>query len=166
MYDWYPKTCQCSGKYTVPVLWDKQNRTIVNNESIDLIQILNSDFNSVAKNADLDLIPKDIETHLEELNSWIYNGINNGVYRCGFATKQAAYEKAFEELFSALDRAEAILSQSRYLCGDRFTWMDIRLFMTLIRFDPVRAATRGPVLQVLLRRNVRLDAEFDPLHAA
>jgi glutathionyl-hydroquinone reductase len=138
----------------VPVLWDKQSKTIVNNESIDLIKILNSDFNSIAQNADLDLIPPDLEAHLEELNGWIYNNINNGVYRCGFATKQEAYEKAFEELFASLDRAEAVLENSRYIGGERLTWMDVRLFMTLIRFDPVRRLARCLALRPPLWRAV------------
>jgi glutathionyl-hydroquinone reductase len=87
-----------------------------------------------AKNPELDLYPEDLRQDIDALNEWIYPSINNGVYRCGFATKQSAYNEAFEELFSALDRAENILSTRRYLCGDRLTEADIRLFVTLIRF--------------------------------
>lgn len=122
----------------MPVLWDKQKKTIVNNESLDIIDIFNTDFNSIAKHPDVDLKPSDLKDKLEELNSWIYPSINNGVYRCGFAQAQEPYEEAFGELYAALDKAEDILSKSRYIAGDKFTFMDIRLFMTLIRFDPVR----------------------------
>ncbi|EKX48075.1 hypothetical protein GUITHDRAFT_69037 [Guillardia theta CCMP2712] len=125
------------GKYTVPVLWDKKKKTIVSNESSDIILMFNSAFNSIAKNPDLDLYPEDLRKEIDEVNSWIYPRINDGVYRCGFAQKQDAYEKAFDALFESLDRVEEILSKKRYLVGDRITVADIRLFVTLIRFDPV-----------------------------
>lgn len=82
----------CAGKYTVPILWDKKKKTIVNNESADIIRILNSQFNSFAKNPDCDLYPEELKNEIESVNSWVYPSINNGVYRCGFATAQEPYE--------------------------------------------------------------------------
>ena len=125
-----------SGRVTVPVLWDKQERTIVNNESSEIIRMLNSAFDEWG-DATLDLYPGPLRERIDEINGWVYPSINNGVYRCGFATRQAAYEEAFGELFAALDRVEDILSSRRYLAGDRITEADWRLFTTLIRFDPV-----------------------------
>eukprot|EP00026_Physarum_polycephalum_P009512 Phypoly_transcript_09637.p1 GENE.Phypoly_transcript_09637~~Phypoly_transcript_09637.p1 ORF type:complete len:378 (+),score=73.81 Phypoly_transcript_09637:235-1368(+) len=126
-----------SGRTTVPVLWDKVQRTIVNNESAEIIRMLNSEFNHLAKNPTLDLYPEPLRKEIDEINEFVYPNINNGVYRCGFATTQAAYEEAFEALFSALDKIEERLSKSRYLVGNRFTEADVRLFTTLVRFDPV-----------------------------
>lgn len=128
------------GAITVPVLWDKQTRQIVNNESSEILRMLNSEFQDCASNRDLDLYPEEQRNQIDELNDWIYPGINNGVYRCGFATKQAAYSSAFKELFAALDRAEEILGRSRYLTGSELTEADVRLFTTLIRFDAVYVA--------------------------
>ncbi|GLC40101.1 hypothetical protein PLESTM_000993200 [Pleodorina starrii] len=135
--DLYEMANDTTGKYSVPVLWDTKERTIVNNESSEILRMLNSEFNHVAKNPGLDLYPEALRAAIDDLNSWIYPSINNGVYRCGFATSQAAYDTAFEELFSALDRVEGILSSQRYLAGDALTEADVRLFQTLIRFDPV-----------------------------
>ena len=128
---------QFDGAITVPVLWDKETRQIVNNESSEIIRVFNSEFQDQASNPDLDLYPADQREEIDELNSWIYPSINNGVYRCGFAKKQQAYSQAFNELFSALDRVEAILSNSRYLAGQNLTEADVRLFTTLVRFDAV-----------------------------
>lgn len=125
------------GTITVPVLYDKKQSVIVNNESADIIRMLNSEFQEVAAHPELDFYPQALHEQIDELNDWIYPNINNGVYRSGFARKQAAYNKAVNGLFAALDRAEAILGESRYLCGDRLTEADIRLFTTLIRFDAV-----------------------------
>lgn len=125
------------GVVTVPVLYDKDRRVIVNNESADIIRIFNSAFDRLAGRPELDLYPEDLRTRIDDLNEWIYPEINNGVYRAGFARRQAAYEQAVGQLFAALDRAEDILSHGRYLCGDRLTEADIRLFTTLIRFDAV-----------------------------
>ncbi len=125
------------GAITVPVLWDKETKTIVNNESSEIIRMLSSEFNDYATNTDLDLYPEDNREQINELNDWIYPSINNGVYRCGFATKQRAYSQAFSELFTALDRVEAILADSRYLTGSVLTEADVRLFTTLVRFDAV-----------------------------
>jgi putative glutathione S-transferase len=127
------------GAITVPVLWDKQTRRIVNNESAEIIRIFNSEFQSDATTPDRDLYPKSKRKQIDELNDWIYPCINNGVYRCGFATKQVAYSRAFRDLFGALDRTEKILARSRYLTGSELTEADVRLFTTLIRFDAVYA---------------------------
>ena len=128
---------QFEGAITVPVLWDKETRQIVNNESAEIIRMFNAEFPDDATNAALDLYPADKREQIDALNEWIYPCINNGVYRCGFATKQAAYSRAFEELFAALDRVEAILADSRYLTGSELTEADVRLFTTLVRFDAV-----------------------------
>ena len=125
------------GAITVPVLWDQRTRQIVNNESAEILRMFNSEFQGLATRPDLDLYPEKKRKQIDELNDWIYPGINNGVYRCGFATKQAAYSRAFKELFTALDRAEEILANSRYLAGSDLTEADVRLFTTLVRFDAV-----------------------------
>ncbi len=125
------------GVVTVPVLWDKHGNTIVNNESSEIIRIFNSEFQGVARNPGLDLYPESLRTAIDECNRWIYDDINNGVYRAGFARTQAAYSTAVRSVFAALDRSEAMLEKSRYLCGDTFTEADIRLFVTLLRFDAV-----------------------------
>ncbi|QYJ92214.1 glutathione S-transferase family protein [Shewanella spartinae] len=125
-----------SGRVTVPVLWDKQTRTIVSNESSEIIRMFNSAFNEIIGNH-LDFYPAAHSEEIDEINHWIYHKINNGVYRAGFATTQAAYEQAFDELFDALDTLETRLSQQRYLVGDQITEADWRLFTTLVRFDAV-----------------------------
>lgn len=135
--DLYEKSNDTTGKYSVPVLWDKQEGVIVNNESSDILRMFNASFNNLAKNPELDLYPENLRAKIDEVNEWVYNSINNGVYRCGFATKQEPYEQAFNELFAALDRCEAMLGSSRYLVGNTLTEADVRLFMTLIRFDHV-----------------------------
>lgn len=137
LYEIYLKAdANYTGKVTVPVLWDKKNETIVNNESSEIIRMLNSEFDNFCKNDD-DFYPKDLQQQIDEINDLVYNNINNGVYRCGFAKSQCAYDEAFDNLFSALDKVETILSQHKYLVGDQFTEADIRLFTTLIRFDAV-----------------------------
>lgn len=125
-----------SGRVTVPVLWDKKEATIVSNESSEIIRMLNSAFDEWG-DASVDLYPQDLRTEIDAHNERIYPTINNGVYRAGFATTQAAYEEAFEALFDALDEVEQHLSQRRYLAGTQLTEADIRLFTTLIRFDAV-----------------------------
>uniref|UniRef100_A0A6U4P718 GST C-terminal domain-containing protein n=1 Tax=Hemiselmis andersenii TaxID=464988 RepID=A0A6U4P718_HEMAN len=124
-------------KYSVPVLWDKKKQTIVSNESSEIVLMLNKCFNKFAKNPTLDLFPERLTKEMDELNDFIYPNINNGVYKCGFAKTQEAYEEAYNQLFESLEKAEAILSKQRYLCGDTFTGMDLKLYMTLVRFDPV-----------------------------
>lgn len=129
-----------SGIVTVPVLWDKKRGTIVNNESSEIIRILNSAFNHLIENDEaraLDFYPEEKHDAIDKINTLIYDNINNGVYRTGFATTQISYEKAFQRLFDALDEVEEVLSQQRYLTGDTLTEADWRLFVTLIRFDPV-----------------------------
>eukprot|EP00741_Cyanophora_paradoxa_P002186 tig00000553_g2119.t1 len=125
------------GKFTVPVLWDDKKRTIVNNESSEIIRMLNSEFNAFAENPSLDLYPEALRPEIDRWNDFIYPNVNNGVYRCGFATSQEAYEKAFHDLFFALNLLDGHLASSRYLCGAAFTEADVRLFTTLVRFDPV-----------------------------
>jgi putative glutathione S-transferase len=123
-------------RVTVPVLFDKKSGQIVNNESADIIRILNSAFNDITGNTD-DYYPKSLHAQIALINDYVYDNINNGVYKSGFATTQAAYQEAVTDLFKALDKVEGILAKSRYLVGDVITEADWRLFTTLIRFDPV-----------------------------
>ena len=125
-----------SGRVTVPVLWDKQTKTIVSNESPEIIRMFNSTFDEVGA-AQGDYYPEHLRSEIDALNDRIYTTVNNGVYRCGFATTQAAYEEAITPLFDTLDWLEDILSRKRYLTGAQITEADWRLFTTLIRFDPV-----------------------------
>lgn len=125
-----------SGRVTVPVLWDKKTQTIVSNESPEIIRMFNSAFDNVgAKEGDL--YPEALRTEIDELNERIYEPINNGVYKCGFATTQEAYEEALGPLFDTLDWLDKRLAKQRYLTGASITEADWRLFTTLIRFDPV-----------------------------
>ncbi|MGB7445364.1 MAG: glutathione S-transferase family protein [Coleofasciculaceae cyanobacterium] len=125
------------GRCTVPVLWDKQTKTIVNNESAEIIILLNSQFNQFAKSPQTDLYPEQLKEKIDLWNEKIYHAVNNGVYRCGFAQTQQAYEQACAELFNLLDKIDEVLSESRYLCGNQLTLADVRLFTTLFRFDIV-----------------------------
>ncbi|SIT04990.1 glutathione S-transferase family protein [Neptunomonas antarctica] len=125
-----------TGRVTVPVLWDKQQQCIVNNESADIIRLFNTAFNDVGAN-DADYYPLALRQEIDELNRWIYDTVNNGVYKAGFATTQTAYDKAVTALFTSLDTLEERLTKQRYLQGKDLTEADIRLFTTLIRFDPV-----------------------------
>ncbi|RWH69882.1 glutathione S-transferase family protein [Mesorhizobium sp.] len=125
-----------SGRVTVPVLWDKQEQTIVNNESSEIIRMLNSAFDEWG-DPGVDFYPAALRAEIDRINAQIYPAINNGVYRAGFATTQKAYEEAFGELFQALDTIEERLSRQRYLAGEYITEADWRLFTTLVRFDPV-----------------------------
>ena len=125
-----------SGRVTVPILWDKQQNTIVSNESSEIIRMFNIAFNDVTGNTG-DLWPLHMHDDIEVVNARIYDTLNNGVYRCGFATTQAAYDEAVHPLFDTLDWIEERLSTKRYLLGDRLTEADWRLFTTLIRFDAV-----------------------------
>lgn len=126
-----------AGRCTVPILWDTQQKAIVNNESAEIIVILNSAFNQVAQRPDYDLYPVHLQQEIGQWNEKIYSTINNGVYRCGFAQTQTAYESACEALFATLDEIDQTLATRRYLCGDAVTLADVRLFTTLFRFDVV-----------------------------
>src|SRR6266852_4115207 len=125
-----------TGRATVPVLWDRETRTIVNNESSEIIRMLNSEFDEFGDSS-VDLYPAPLRSAIDETNVLVYDAINNGVYRCGFARTQEAYEQSFRKLFAALDTIEQRLGRQRYLVGDRFTEADLRLFPTLVRFDAV-----------------------------
>jgi len=125
-----------SGRVTVPVLWDKQKNTIVSNESADIIRMFNSAFDEVGA-SEGDYYPEDLREEIDAINETIYNNVNNGVYKAGFATTQDAYEEAVIPLFETLDELESRLDEKRYLCGSRITEADWRLFTTLIRFDAV-----------------------------
>lgn len=126
----------CTSKVTVPVLWDKKNQTIVNNESSEIIRIFNSDFHAFCEKQ-YDYYPNELKIQIDEINDFIYHHINNGVYKCGFASTQKAYDLAYDHLFSALDKIETLLSKQAYLVGEKITEADWRLFTTLIRFDMV-----------------------------
>lgn len=124
-----------TGRATVPVLWDKKRKTIVNNESSDIVRMLNSGFGALAS-SDIDLYPAALSVEIDQLNDEIYPKLNNGVYRAGFATMQVSYEEAYHDVFSMLQTLETRLSDGRqFLFGSQFTEADIRLFVTLIRFD-------------------------------
>ncbi len=145
-----------TGRATVPVLWDQQRQTIVNNESADIVRMLNSGFGALADGR-IDLYPEDLRSEIDALNDAIYPRLNNGVYRAGFATTQEAYEEAFWDVFGTLDELEARLEGNAFLLGDRLTETDVRLFVTLIRFD---AAYHG-----LFKCNLRRVADYPRLTA-
>jgi glutathionyl-hydroquinone reductase len=126
----------CHGRVTVPVLWDKQTRRIVNNSEDDICRMFNDAFASLSTHH-VDLFPKDIAAEQEKLSAFIYNHVNNGVYKAGFASTQESYEPPCRELFAALDQLDARLATSRYLFGNRIVETDWRLFCTLVRFDAV-----------------------------
>jgi len=129
-----------TGRVTVPVLWDRETGTIVNNESSEIIRMLNGEFGATVDEPAsdrTDYYPPELRAEIDAINTVVYENVNNGVYRCGFATSQEAYERAFDRLFAALDELEARLGRSRYLVGGRVTEADWRLFTTLVRFDVV-----------------------------
>ena len=137
LYQLYLKAdANYEGRVTVPVLWDKQTQTIVSNESSEIIRMFNTAFNTLTGNSS-DYYPDDLHETIDALNDRIYDTINNGVYRAGFATTQQAYEEAIQGLFDSLDWVEGLLKQQRYLAGNTLTEADWRLFTTLIRFDAV-----------------------------
>jgi glutathionyl-hydroquinone reductase len=125
-----------TGRVTVPVLWDKQTQTIVNNESRQIIRMFDVEFAELATQK-IDLYPRNLQQKIDETIDAIYLPINAGVYRSGFATSQAAYEEAVTELFESLDQWETVLSKQRYLCGEQLTEADVCMFVTLYRFDSV-----------------------------
>jgi glutathionyl-hydroquinone reductase len=126
-----------NGRVTVPTLWDTETGRVVNNESSDVMRMLNSEFDELARRPELDYYPRELREEIDSINEWVYATVNNGVYRCGFATTQTAYDDAFDALFASLDRIDAMLAERRYLAGDRITEADWRLFTTLVRFDAV-----------------------------
>lgn len=125
-----------SGRVTVPILWDKKRQTIVNNESSEIIRMLNTAFDGLGAK-ELDLYPDHLASDIDEINEFVYDTVNNGVYKAGFATKQSVYEYEVKQLFEALDQLEDRLDGKDFLVGDQLTEADIRLWTTLIRFDPV-----------------------------
>ncbi|NES00523.1 MAG: glutathione S-transferase family protein, partial [Symploca sp. SIO1B1] len=127
---------QCTGRVTVPILWDKETGTIVNNESREIIRMFDMEFGAIAT-SNVSFYPDDLQEKIDQTIDAIYQPINNGVYRSGFATTQNAYDEAVRELFEALDHWEEVLSKQRYLCSDRVTEADWCMFTTLLRFDPV-----------------------------
>ena len=145
-----------TGRATVPVLWDKARRTIVNNESADILRMFNSAFAGLAEPSN-DLYPADLRAQIDALNERVYPRLNNGVYRAGFATTQQAYEEACIDVFTMLDELEARLQAGPFLFGERLTEADIRVFVTLVRFD---AAYHG-----LLKCNLRRIADYGNLDA-
>jgi putative glutathione S-transferase len=126
-----------SGRVTVPVLWDSHSESIVNNESAEIVRMLNSEFNAFARRKLADLYPKELRKEIDSINERVYRTVNNGVYRAGFATAQDKYEQAVTDLFKTLDWLERRLAKRRWLCGTRLTEADVRLFTTLVRFDAV-----------------------------
>jgi len=138
---YYAVNPEYQGRFTVPVLWDKVTGRIVNNESSEIVRMFNTAFNGLVgeEYKAVDLYPEGLRAQIEEVNGWQYEGINNGVYKSGFATTQEAYERNVVALFEALDRAEEHLKgvEGKYWFGDRLTEVDVRLWVTIIRFDPV-----------------------------
>lgn len=124
-------------KYSVPILWDSKTEKIVNNESSEIILILNSAFDKFAEKPEVDLAPKELAQEMEAVDSWTYEGINNGVYKCGFATTQEAHDLASKNLFDNMQRLEDLLATRPFIAGDMLTLSDVRVFQTLIRFDEV-----------------------------
>ncbi|KAI9180675.1 hypothetical protein LWI28_007098 [Acer negundo] len=146
-----------SGRASVPMLWDVDKKEVVCNESYDIIQLFNSGMNGLSRNPGLDLEPPELKAKIEEWNKIIYPNVNNGVYRCGFAQSQEAYDSAVNGLFSALEKIDDQLGGSRYLCGDTLTLADVCLFTTLIRFDLV--------YNVLFKCTKKKLIEYPSLHA-
>ncbi|MBK8293575.1 MAG: glutathione S-transferase family protein [Solirubrobacterales bacterium] len=142
-------------RVTVPVLWDTKENRAVNNESTEIVRMLNSEFDEFAENPEIDLYAEELRDEIDSLNERIYKCINNGVYRAGFASNQEAYEEAFVELFEALDWVDDILGKKRYLTGDTITEADWRLFVTLVRFDAVYVGH--------FKCNQRRSADYDNL---
>ncbi|TYO99328.1 putative glutathione S-transferase [Geothermobacter ehrlichii] len=137
LYELYTLACpDYSGRVTVPLLWDRKTGTIVNNESSEIIRFFNREFDAFGERS-VDFCPPELLAVIDRINAFVYERINNGVYRCGFATTQQAYEEACRQLFAALDQIEELLSRQRYLVGNRLTEADWRLFTTLVRFDAV-----------------------------
>eukprot|EP00592_Proboscia_alata_P006737 CAMPEP_0194354274 /NCGR_PEP_ID=MMETSP0174-20130528/2466_1 /TAXON_ID=216777 /ORGANISM="Proboscia alata, Strain PI-D3" /LENGTH=582 /DNA_ID=CAMNT_0039123171 /DNA_START=88 /DNA_END=1836 /DNA_ORIENTATION=+ len=137
--DIYNLVDDTDGPFTVPLLWDLKGKTIVSNESSDIMRMMNSEFNDFATNADLDLYPESDRETIDQTNNWLYHTINDGVYRCGYAKCQDSYDLAIDSLTASFDLIETILQSQKYIAGNRLTEADIRLFATLFRFDEVYA---------------------------
>lgn len=135
--DLYEMANDTHGKYSVPVLWDKKLKTIVSNESAEIVQMLNGAFNDFAGNPGLDLAPKALQKKMASVDGWIYDSINNGVYKCGFARSQEAYDGAIKDYTDHMQKLDKLLANSKFLAGDQFTLSDVRLFQTLVRNDEV-----------------------------
>jgi putative glutathione S-transferase len=152
--DLYEMCNDTLGKYSTPVLFDTKTNTIVSNESADIVRMLTKEFDEWATGpfAGLDMYPEALRADIDEANSWIYPGINDGVYRCGFATTQNAYDVAINNLEASLNRLEELLGRQRYAAGSVFTEADLRLFQTLVRFDEVYV--------VYFKCNVRCISEY------
>lgn len=177
--DIYESVNDTTERYILPILWDKKLKTIVSNESSEIIRMLNLEFNDYASNPDLDLYPTAISEKIDAMNQWIYPSFNNGVYRCGLASTQECYDAAIDELTEAFDKIDSILQKQRYIAGDTFTEADVRLFVTLIRFDEVydiyfktntRSVSNTPavlnyVREIYQMKNVAKTCEMDMIKA-
>ncbi len=159
-----------AGRFTVPILWDTERGTMVSNESSEIIRMLTTEFDAWSSAPELDLYPEPLRQEIDAVNARIYDTVNNGVYKCGFAKSQQAYEEAFHALFDSLDWLEQRLTDTTWLVGDRMTEADWRLFPTLIRFDAVyhthfkcngRRLVDYPALQEYTERLYRLDGIAD-----
>lgn len=138
LYQLYQKAApDYTGRVTTPTLWDTVHETVVSNESADIMRMFNSAFDELAEHPERDFYPEDLRAEIDAVNERVYHDVNNGVYKAGFATRQAAYEEAFDTLFETLDWLDARLAGQRYLAGTRITEADWRLFVTLVRFDAV-----------------------------
>ncbi|XP_050231132.1 uncharacterized protein LOC126680119 [Mercurialis annua] len=131
---------QYAGGYSVPVLWDAEQKAIVNNDSGEIIRMLNTEMNEFATHPEVDLYPRYLRPKIDETNEWVYTNINKGVYKCGFAKDQQTYDDAVKPCFESLDRCEKTLRRQRFMCGHQLTEADIRLFVSLIRFDEAYGA--------------------------
>ena len=154
--DVYAKAGDASGPFTTPALFDKKTGKLVSNESMDILKLLNSAFDKVAKHPERNFYPGDLAGDLQALNDeLVYPNVNNGVYRCGFAKSQKAYDAAVAGLFEALEDLDKRLASQRFLGGDKFSWLDLRLYHTLVRFDPVYV--------VYFKTNVKRIADYPNL---
>jgi putative glutathione S-transferase len=129
--------CEKNPSFSVPVLFDEKTQTIVNNESADIVQMLNNEFNAFATNPELDFEPESLRELMENFDAVIYPKVNDGVYRCGFAQTQEAYQDAYNSHWEGMEQVESMLGKNRFLTGETITLSDIKLFVTLIRYDPV-----------------------------
>ncbi|RLN52844.1 hypothetical protein BBJ29_004047 [Phytophthora kernoviae] len=136
--DLYEKCTSDKTAYSVPLLWDKKKNSIVSSDSADIVRMFNSSFEDLVPSK-LDLYPEELRSEIDELNEWVYNDVSHGVYKSGFAGTQEDYDNAIKNVFAGLDRAEKILSEHRFLVGDRLTEADLKFFPTLVRFDEVYA---------------------------